>query len=249
MGPGSLLLRLSRCDAFRRQGREVRDLLRRGVAPRRQQAQDERAGCARTYCRPLSPRVRRHVRERRKEGRKVFRAVVPLRQVGSHRHRDEGRAADGRRRRARRKPLSGRDGEPFRVERRQDVRPGARYLGARDADVLPRNAFRLPVLRTADVSGRHARPAERPFGYVARRPHHQARDRNLRPQHARRRAVSVQLPDARAPGGRELHALLPADVRRLRDEPLRPRVAEGASSGPSQVDGGNGVLRELRRPS
>ena len=95
-----------------------------------------------------------------------------------------------------------------------------RDISARDADVLPRNAFRLPVLRTADVSGRHARPAERPFGYVARRPHHQARDRNLRPQHARRRAVSVQLPDARAPGGRELHALLPADVRRLRDEPL-----------------------------
>ena len=193
-------------------------------------------------------RLRRHLRLRRPRPRGLPAAVVPLRAVVRARHRGGRGARHGRGPLARREPLPARLRDGVHEPRRPRARRRAAHRRADDADVQPRNALRLPLLRAADVPRRHARAAERPLVDDVRRRAHPPRDRDLRPQPPRRRQRALQLPHAGYAGGGGLHALLPRHVPRLRDVPHGPRLAARAPPGDARHAQRPRALRARGRP-
>ena len=250
LGPRPLHLRLPRGRRVGRQGRENvlalgRVALRALEGPARQemvQGQPERVEGQGLR------RLRRHLRLRRPCPRGLPAAVVPLRAVVRARHRGGRGARHGRGPLACREPLPARLRDGVHEPRRPCARRRAAHRRADDADVQPRNALRLSLLRAADVPRRHARAAERPLVDDVRRRAHPPRDRDLRPQPPRRRQRALQLPHAGYAGGGGLHALLPRHVPRLRDVPHEPRLAARAPPGDARHAQRPRALRARGRP-
>ena len=210
VGPRRLLLRLPGAVRRRRQGRG-RALGVGRVAPRGRRAQ----GTARGLARQGVPRdLHGHLPPGRARGGLLHdpvvavRALVPAdRRGGGQPGRDPARRVRGDALPARRRFLL--------LVRRPGTGRHRVDLPPRAGGVHARNALRLPLLRAADVPGRHAHPAADPQRPLARRP-----DGALRPLGLRRRPPSGrprghELPDARHAGEPHVHDVLDSHVPRL----------------------------------
>ena len=210
MGSRRLLLRLPGAVRRRRQGRG-RALGVGRVAPRGRRAQ----GAARGLARQDVPQdLHGHLPPGRARGGLLHDPVVAVRALVPADRRGGGQPSRDPARRVRGDALPARRRFLFLVRR-----PGTgRHrvdLPPRAGGVHARNALRLPLLRAADVPGRHAHPAADPQRPLARRPDGALRPLGFRLRPPSGRPRGHELPDARHAGEPHVHDVLDPHVPRL----------------------------------